>query len=121
MKDGARSGERFFTLLGMACLLAAFALSLPGVRVSRAGDEAPVGVARSLDPGEEESCRPQETVPPAAPVPPSEEISEVAAPEDRPEVIVLNTGGYNYGPAAPPLDPALLSAPPGGPPPSPRD
>lgn len=102
--------------LGWACLAASLLLLSTGVRVVRAGDEDPAALV-STDPARVEALEREQTeVPPAAPSPsPRPNVSPPRA-EAQPRaggtvadpasgVVVLNTRGYNYGPANTPSAP----------------
>jgi hypothetical protein len=96
--------------LGWACLAASLLLLSTGVRVVRAGNEDPAALV-STDPARVEALEREQTeVPPAAPSPSPRPKVPPPRAEVRPRadgtvadpasgVVVLNTRGYNYGPA----------------------
>lgn len=102
-----RLRDRIATTLGALSLLATLLLISPGVRAVRAeGGELRVN---GVDPALEVAA--PAPVPPAAPksVAPSPSPSPDAAVADLPpDVRVLNTRGYNYGPPPGGVDPRSM-------------
>jgi hypothetical protein len=102
------------TCLGLASLVATLLLLPIGVEAVRAEDEEPVAISA------DEASAPLGFVPAVA----EGEIEQAPRAmdpraEDAPGVIVLNTRGYNYGPARPTARPQV--APPAAVPPAAED
>ena len=118
--------DRWVTTAGLVCLAASLLLSSTGVRTVRAegSEEAPKEALMSIDPELEArleaspAARPAPVAPIAGtPRPEVEHRPGEPSVERQPGIIVLNTRGYNYGPASGEIDPAALDheAPPARP------
>jgi len=115
MIERRRLRDRIATTLGALSLLATLLLISPGVRAVRAEDgELRVnGVDPALE-AELEVAAPA-PVPPAAPKSVSPSPSPSPSPDGAgadlpPDVRVLNTRGYNYGPPPGGVDPRSMAA-----------
>ena len=96
MKTRAAKHEwTVFDVLGALCVVMVLLLS-GGVSVARA--EAPPEALMSIDPALVAPSLP----PLEAPIPP-------AMAPGSPEIVLLNTRGYNYGPPPSPIDPAAIA------------
>jgi hypothetical protein len=115
MIERRRLRDRIATTLGALSLLATLLLISPGVRAVRAeGEELPVnGVDPAFEaqlevaaPAPVPSAAPKPVAPSASPSP-SHDGTGTGLP---PDVRVLNTRGYNYGPPPGGVDPRSMPA-----------
>ena len=107
--------NRIGTVGGLLCLASALVMLPVGVSVVRAGDEAEplMSVDPSLVVHETDGIGLTLTQPVVEPAVAAANAVESVQPgrnaeEVQPGVIVLNTRGYNYGPAPAAIDPAAM-------------
>lgn len=96
--------ERAKTFVGVSCLVATLLLLSPGVTIVRADGAEPASKKSSATENSSTIAanptdRASETTP---------EVLDPAAAAAAGRPVVLNTRGYNYGPARPPARPAML-------------
>lgn len=126
MRMAASVVGRIFHGAGMLCVVAAFALLSPGVKVVRAGGTEPAtraeptraapppppGAAPAA-PAPRPASSPAAGAAPASPFVQAADVENARRPgvsgiETAPGVVVLNTRGYNYGPPPTPIEPEAL-------------
>lgn len=92
-RPGRAASLDWQTLVGIVAFTALLVLSLPGVKVARA--DAPAADASATE-ASQQCAVPQESSAPMA-VRVRRELADPARAKAHPEIVVLNTRGYNYG------------------------